>query len=486
MVLLSNDISKETFTKKKTSFFLYSFDTIYTLISIVLLLICLGYSGERILDFPISYLILTMNGILSVYGMITSIKRNASIHFVSFMFCYLFLTLTPIIQVAANIDPVFSIDFIVLITTSISFIFIFTGVVFTQKINNDVSEVRADHQDKAENNNYALLFCFTLSVSLFSIFLFRDGLFTSREGLGNLLATIFEDQVVALICLVLLKFIPIFGSTIGLRSALRNKKVGMIILFSVLLILALIINNPMSSPRYYLAAIAFFFIDYMTYGKKVRWLAVLVIVGILSAPLFHVFRREHHGPRMSQEKTLLDKTFLSMDYDAFQTASYTVLTVRNDGVVWGANIAGAMLFFAPRKLWPEKPPVTGWVIYNTMLKHRFIGTANISTPLVAEGYYAFSWLGAIAISLIYWFLITLITRISLDRPKSPMFLFRSIFTGLVLILLRGALTVGMSAIAGFSIAAFLPWMLFYLSFNKGQKEILEKSQKGLMKNTGSL
>ncbi len=475
--------SPQIIEKQKMSFVSF-FNFVYGVCASALLFYCLFFAGEKIGEFPVEYFLLFLNGAFSIYGMIASIRRNASIHFVSFLFCYLFMSLAPIVQAGAEIDPVFEMDFILLIVSSISLIFTLTGVLFLQRlpINQDVKKKENAIDFDNLNKNYNLLFWVTLFISLISIFLFKDGLFTSREGFGKVMAQIFTDQAIALVCLTLLKLTPFYGATIGLRAAWEEKNTRKIISFSFLFFLALIINNPISSPRYYLAGVAFFFIDYVTRGKKTHLLAMFLILGVIAAPLFHVFRRETPNPMaVKQEKTLMEKTLLSMDYDAVQTASYAVLTVRNDGIVWGENIAGSILFFVPRKLWPGKPTQTAFVVYDTMIKHRTVGTNNLSTPLVAEGYYAFSWFGVIAISLVYWLLVTKLTSLSAGAPRSLPFLLRAVYTGLVLIFLRGMLMVAMSAIVGFSVAAVIPWLLFTYGSDWKRKDMHEKTKNIFIK-----
>ncbi|MFP4464933.1 MAG: hypothetical protein ACLFP8_06870 [Alphaproteobacteria bacterium] len=478
MILLQTQNFNLKPSDKKKNIFALFFNYMFGVCTIFLLFSCLFFARNTIEDFPIEFLLLFLNGCLSIYGMIVSIKRNASIHFVSFLFSYLFMSLAPIAQIGANLDPVFKMDFILIITVLTILIFTLTGVFFIQKLPVDF-EKKTEKETKQPDthHNYYLLFWVTLIVSLFAIFLFRHGLFTSREGMGIAMGQIFRNHEIALIALVLLKLVPFYGATIGLRSAWEEQRKGKLMLFSFLLLLALILNNPMSSARYHLAGVAFFFIDYMTKGRKTHLLAACLIIGIISAPLFHTFRRENPSTvAIHKEETLMDRTLLAMDYDAFQIACYTVLTVREDGITWGSNIAGAILFFVPRRFWPEKPPQTSHVIYDTMIEHRSVGTNNLSTPLMAEGYYAFSFLGVIAISLLYWALISKIVEISRDASKSANFLFRSIATGLVLIFLRGSLIVAMSAIVGFSIAGLIPWILFYLGSNHKKHLLKSKNQ----------
>lgn len=452
---------------KITSYIPGLFDFFFGMLTIGILFACLLFAENQIINNPFGFALLSLNGAMSIYGMAASIRRNASIHFVSFLFCYLFLSLAPICQIGAEIDPIFENGPILFKSILVTFIFVAIGTFYVARLEEKTDLIdRLEKEDKeAIHRNYITLFGVTLFISLLSLTIFGKGLFTSREGFSNLMDTLFSDQATALIAINLLKLTPFFGAVIGLRSALYQKKKNMIFLFGFLLVLALIINNPLTSPRYYLAGIAFFFVDYMMRGQKTRILAIFLIMGIIAAPLFHVFRREAVSIQTpDDQKTLMEETLLSMDYDAFQLNSYTILTVMNDGVTWGTNIAGSIMFFIPRKIWEDKPPATSHIIYETMIEHRTVGTKNLSTPLMAEGYFAFSWFGAIGISFIYWYIITFITRKAFLDSRGISFLIRCVMVGLALIFLRGTLMVGMSAIFGFATAALIPWFIFYKAF----------------------
>ncbi|MBI3631031.1 MAG: hypothetical protein HY221_01725, partial [Candidatus Sungbacteria bacterium] len=154
------------------------------------------------------------------------------------------------------------------------------------------------------------------------------------------------------------------------------------------MLVTMIINNPMIYPRYKVAGLAFFLIDYMLRGKKPQLLAVIFAAGILMAPVFNVFRNgvySHEantgGITVVSHKNPFADTFLSYDYDAFITSSYTFLKVSQDGITYGTNLLGAALSFVPRAIWPDKPRPTPFILYDLMTKHRFVGTDNLSSPL---------------------------------------------------------------------------------------------------------
>ena len=282
----------------------------------------------------------------------------------------------------------------------------------------------------------------------------------ARDEFADVTGQMFGDPNIGLIVKTLLTCVPVFGAVLGLRSALAEKRWWWVFIFSLLAVIAAVINNPLVHPRYQLASLAIFAVDYFFYGRRTKLLAVMLAVGVFVAPVLQAFRYSTaDAGSISESNQPFGETFLSMDYDAFQMSCYTMITVNDGGIAWGGNLLGAALFFVPRSWWPSKPEPTAWVIYDTVSHTRNPGTVNLSTPLMAEGYYAFGWVGALLISLAYWWGISKVIIISWKNSRFWAFLCRCLFAGLALIFLRGTLTVGVSAVAGFFLAAAIPGYL---------------------------
>ncbi len=444
----------------------------------IFLFVAMGQAANAIADYPIEILLCLFNGGLSIYGQLLSLRREASIHFISFFFSFLFMSAAPIVQLGANNDVVFGIDHLALWSAVNALAFTVIGIVFTYRLNKPESEGLPARQAVPSDVNYLLAFLTAFGVSIGAIILFNHNLFTSRSEFFAARQELFEDAPTALLATTFLMSTPLFAAIIGLRSAIANRQKIWIALFSAACLLASVLNNPIIQPRYQLAGLAFFFIDYMFYGKKTKLLAALLIVGVLLGPVFQSFRHSDQidASAFSEDAKPFSETLLSMDYDAFPMSCYTMLTVDNAGISWGSNILGAVSFFVPRSWWPDKPPPTSWVVYDTMSHLSEVGTNNLSTPLMAEGYYAFGWVGALAISLLYWFLVSEIIRRSRKDLESWWFLLRCVFSGLVLILLRGTLTVGVSALVSYFVAAAIPAFLISHRFKSRDRLLSARSR----------
>ncbi|SDT59547.1 hypothetical protein [Bradyrhizobium canariense] len=433
------------------------------------LLVVFGQATNAIYDYPVEFLLCFINGGLSIWGQLLSVRREASIHFISFFFCFLFMSAAPIVQFGAYNATIFGVGHLALWAAANALVFTSIGIFYTYRLKTPENEAKTPARRSVPPSgiNYFLVFATTIFASATAIVLFRNVLFTSRTDFYDETLSIFGDAPTAMLATTFLLSTPLFAAIIGLRASIASRNAIWTILFSGACVMAAVPNNPVIQPRYQLAGLAFFLIDYMFYGKKTKALVVLLIAGVLLGPAFQSFR--HSDPTdqssfSSDENKLVGETLLAMDYDAFSMSCYTVLTVENDGISWGSNIVGAVLFFVPRALWPGKPPPTSWVIYDMMSHFSDVRTDNLSTPLMAEGYYAFGWLGALGIGVLYWWLVSGVIEFSREKFDSWLFLFRCVFAGLVLIILRGTLTVGVSALASYCVAAAIPLFLIRSRF----------------------
>lgn len=439
---------------------------------IVFLLVALNHAADVIDEYPIEILLCLMNGGLSIYGQLIALRREAPLHLISFFFCFVFMSAAPIVQLGERSAWVFNIDHLALLAIINALMFTLVGIFFTYRLGKSNRKIIAEKIERPANLNYLLVFATVVAISAVTIGLFRVRLFTDRADFSDATKELFGDAPTVLLATTFLMSMPMFAAIIGLRSAIANRNRMWIILFSSACMLAAIPNNPLIQPRYQLAGLAFFFIDYMFYGKRTKAIVILLIAGVLLAPVFQAFRYSNPFSEESLSDdappSIVDK-LVTMDYDAFTTSCYTMLTVRERGISWGSNVLGAVAFFVPRTLWPAKPPPTAWVIYDTMTHSSDVGTDNLSTPLMAEGYYAFGWMGAVAISLLFWWCISGIMTYTRDGSPDWLFLLRCVFSGLVLIILRGTLTVGVSALAGSFVAAAIPMLLIKVRFRKSRR-----------------
>ncbi len=146
----------------------------------------------------------------------------------------------------------------------------------------------------------------------------------------------------------------------------------------------------------------------------------------------------------------------------------TIIYVNFHGITWGNQLLGSLLFFIPRKFWPQKPIGSGHTIA-TDLGWDF---TNVSCPYIGEGYINFGILGVILFAITLAVLTKFgdvaykksvysnskeITIIELVYPFSIGFLF---------FILRGDLLSSLSYYIGFMVPVILLWLVQLLVFSR--------------------
>ena len=136
-------------------------------------------------------------------------------------------------------------------------------------------------------------------------------------------------------------------------------------------------------------------------GTKKRWIIFAIIGGIVVVfPAINIFRRlSTVAPDKILETVMssIRNTYLAGDYDAHQMFISVQRWVEQDGLQYGRQLIGAILFFVPRLLWPEKPLGTGRSAFEATNQFWF---TNVSAPLVSEAWVNFGAIGIIVFAVI--------------------------------------------------------------------------------------
>jgi hypothetical protein len=407
-------------------------------------------------------LLLFLNGTLCIVGQLSSVRRGQPLRYVSFLFAFLFMAVAPLYQIGLSNSQIFFEDSILLRACSCALAFTLAGLV-THKIRvsldgaqsiskaNDTAATRS----AATFHKYLRLAIVVLMLAVICLIMFGDVLFTNRATFQETVESNLDGPIAALLFGIIMSM-PFYGAIIGLGSSAKSRQWGWSIVFGLLLVLSLVINNIFITARFKIIGNAIFAVAYLAGATRVRLMVVVVISGMILAPAFNIFRTADSGGEAWTGRGFLADTYVSMDYDAFQMLCFGIKTVDQAGLTLGNNIAGAALFFVPRVLWDAKPEPSSWVIAKIM---GFMGTNNLSTPLMAEGYLAFGFAGALLLSIVYWIFIGWIEKRALDRA-SMLFVIECTLAGLLLIVLRGTLMIGVAYSVGSLIAAVVPWKIF--------------------------
>lgn len=144
-----------------------------------------------------------------------------------------------------------------------------------------------------------------------------------------------------------------------------------------------ITSNPVSSPRFWAGTVLLGLL--LSTRWSVRRIGYRTIVCALLGSLIIFFPYADYFRNANptyQQKAVSDFLVNKLDYDAPAQMVNAVDYRREIGGTDGRQLLGAMMFWVPRSVWPDKPGATG------PLLGRFINASflNISSPLWLETY----------------------------------------------------------------------------------------------------
>jgi len=265
--------------------------------------------------------------------------------------------------------------------------------------------------------NFLCLAGIPLLGGLFLLTGWHHALFVSRSEVGVFAVGTLSTSPLVVIALTLLRLFPLVITVLlGLllleqwRASSREKKGGwpIVVYIGFLFfygLMAVLITNPVSSPRYWVATVwGGILITGMHFIKidARRWFPVVLLLGYLVVfPIADHFRRSLDSDKAQAfvEGGIFSgirNNLRGGDFDGFQQIANAISVSQENGFTWGRQLAGTVLNFVPRSMWGGKPEQTGaYLAYMSGYNYY-----NLSCPLWAEGYVDFSWIG----TFVYLFL----------------------------------------------------------------------------------
>jgi hypothetical protein len=205
----------------------------------------------------------------------------------------------------------------------------------------------------------------------------------------------------------------------------------------------LLVNNPISSPRYRFGGVALALLAVvwpLFSPRRFRlWLCGLIFGVMVAFPLLEVFRFDERNTQIAPLKELL---LTSPDFGMFQQELNAQLYVDEEGFTFGEQTLGVVLGYFPRALWPGKPIDTGNVIVRT---DAINASASLWATVFIDG-------GLLAVAITF-FAYGWVTRISeqqyLRRWRQSSFIAAAVplYAGFQIILLRGDLQPAVGSLA---------------------------------------
>ncbi|WP_157984038.1 O-antigen polysaccharide polymerase Wzy [Nesterenkonia muleiensis] len=220
---------------------------------------------------------------------------------------------------------------------------------------------------------------------------------------------------------------------------------------AVLVAVNLVVNNPLTSPRYWVITmfVTFIFTLPKLSARRFQWTLIAGVLGaIVAFPYLDYFRNAVEYRNPISFISIAEK-ISTKDFDQFIMTANGMSWIDGRGHTLGAQILGAIFFWVPRSVWPEKARDTGVEVGYS------IGASNVnlSSPLPLEFWVDFGWVGAIlAFLVVGYFSFRLDTRFSVTRNavRSQIYvvdILIPLLAGYTFILMRGPLLQSMSRLA---------------------------------------
>ena len=268
-------------------------------------------------------------------------------------------------------------------------------------------------------------------------------------------------------------FVPLGGIVYTINYLKRKNRINtnfIIAILSLMFFLALIFffKNPFTEKRNALGpiyiAIIYIFIPKLL-NTNSKFFLFMFFSLVIVFPIMSTFT--HADATISEvinNPNLIVKSYLrfggvstayqSLHYDAFANIMATVDFVKLNGLSFGYQLLGTILFFIPRSFWTSKPLSTGELVGNHLIDEYGFNYNNLSNSIVSEGYINFGFLGVIfyAVVLSYFIIFFMKWLRSGSFLKELMAFYFAVH---LIFLLRGDLTNGFSYFIGPLFAVFL-------------------------------
>lgn len=194
------------------------------------------------------------------------------------------------------------------------------------------------------------------------------------------------------------------------RRRLENAVgIGTYAMFLLVLSVAVLTCNPLNGSRYMFATFTVAALFAKTRWRPRfcgTWVVVLVAGLVWIYPAVGELRGTVGELRGSKSGTLLsglgsaavsERMTTSYDFDGFRSIIDGVTYVQDNGVAWGRQFVGVLMFWYPREYWPDKPEPTAQMVS----RHVGYSFTNISAPLWEDAYVDWGMPGVLIMLFLY-------------------------------------------------------------------------------------
>ena len=453
---------------KNISNYLIGLQTVWILTGVIPVFLLFGLQGMEFGFLPVmAFSVVIISSLRLSFFSAQNEKRIISMTF--WVFVYVFLGLTPFLQLLSKHLPLGGSYGHQAIKTT--FFIIFYGLLFYEigwwvgckRLPHITGIIRKFVTSRYVDFWKASILSLTAFVLIVFIVLKLGGiksLLLPREEQLNLLIEITEKENQAKLQIVaaLLK-VPIFIVLILFYSIWNHERITSVynnrfavwkkLLFFLIIILNIFINNPISSPRYWFGTIVLSLI-YLSVRWRNKLSFAILGIAITSSllfvfPLSDIFRHTTDIEKVALRDSgnIIYPLVNKGDYDSFQQIINTTEYVEDHSISFGKQLVGTFMFWVPRNLWSGKPIASGVVVS----EYKGYEYTNLSLPLWGEAYMDGGFLGVIIIFTLYGVFVGIAEKIYIESKLHGINfinIFVPVFAAYQFFLLRGTL---MSAFA---------------------------------------
>lgn len=432
-------------------------------------------------DFALDPLYLSSLGLISflVIVMLTIEARRSpfSLHLAHWIFVYVFFCAAPLVQYRLGFFPwrgLTSFDTDTLLTINLAVLIWSVTWIISRYAQRATVGFRAPFLGpRVTVLGLGLSLLLAAATTFYFLVVLGPEALLTRGGYETALNSSVNASSVRLIVDKVFRVFPVVAVA-GSIWYLRKTHVAMwkrLMIVAVAIMFLLLSNFPLGMARYWAGAV-YLGLLLTVFGRRLRtgWpLAFLLIGGLLVVfPLLSTVRAAESLQGMMSSVSSPDVLGPNLgrgDYDAYAMIGYTIEYVsKGPGITYGYQLLGALLFFAPRTLWPSKPVGSGY----TVAVDQDLVWNNVSSPAIAEGFINFGWIGiilfAVVLSWIFGTLDTSCEQAERGGCDTLLCLIYPFCIVLVFFVMRGDLLSSTAYIMGF-IVAFLTLSVRLPKFN---------------------
>lgn len=354
---------------------------------------------------PFVILTFLANGAVWFALLLGEVSRHAySLLMMHWLFCLLFFFYAPVVQYAHNQFPWISVRSDEVLLTANFLLFCWTiALLAGSRIrisNRRISSHRANESsaffkpwDNIEKMVPILTFLNLVILSFRLVTVGPQNLLaraTSGMDLG-------DNSSLNLLLGHTMQAISYFAATISILSWKKNShSVYHSLLAATNVVFLIVAYFPTGLSRYAMAAVyggvLLTFSNRLKRGRIFMQLflaAFLIVLPFLNAFRNTAFSDVNIFQSLQNIITNLGDVWLAGDYDAYTLLTMVIDHVQTDGLTWGYQLLGVLLFWVPRRFWPTKPVGSGHMVATA----KGWSFTNLSCPLPAEMYINFGLAG---------------------------------------------------------------------------------------------